>query len=218
MTDKHCYLLGEHTIVFTLTTQNPARNAQRRLFALTAKLLQSDAFFEVVPAKASVTVYLKNPQDHPFWIAKINALWDECEVTSDTPTTHTLTVKYGRNFGPDLTALANTLQITEKQIVELHSSILYQVEFIGFLPGFAYLGTLPKALQLPRKETPRTHVPKGSVAIAQELTAVYPSASPGGWHLLGQCDTPLFDPLRAQPSVLMPGDQVKFMPSKEGLC
>ncbi|TMO65376.1 5-oxoprolinase subunit PxpB [Pseudoalteromonas aurantia] len=218
MSDHQCYLLGEHAIAFVLETSNPSSNEQRRLFALTSTLMNLGAFFDVVPAKSSITVYLKTPQDHPIWIKRITTLWHECEMASFKPTTHRFTVKYGGDYGPDLSSLANTLSLPEKDLIELHASVTYQVEFLGFLPGFGYLGTLPNALQVPRKKTPRTRVPKGSVAIAQELTAIYPSSSPGGWHLLGICDTPLFNPSLQQPSLLMPGDHVQFIPSKGGLC
>jgi KipI family sensor histidine kinase inhibitor len=218
MCDHHCYLLGEHAVVFVLDTPTPSFNDQRRLFALTSKLIKQKDFFDVVPAKSSVTVYLKTPQDHPIWIKKMTTLWDECEMASFSPTTHRLEVKYGGEYGPDLGTLTNILSLSAKNIIELHTSVTYQVEFIGFLPGFGYLGTLPETLHLPRKQKPRTRVPKGSVAIAQELTAIYPSDSPGGWHLLGLCEAPLFNPSLQQPSLLLPGDQVQFIPSKGSIC
>lgn len=218
MIDPHCYLLGEQAIVFMLETDTPSTSEQRRLFTLTSKLMNIDAFFDVVPTKSSVTVYLKRPQDYQVWINQIIRLWDECELASFTPNRHRFEVTYGGQFGPDLTDLANSLSLSEHNIIELHTSVTYQVEFIGFLPGFGYLGTLPKALQVPRKSTPRTRVPKGSVAIAQELTAIYPSNSPGGWHLIGLCNTPLFDPTLKQPSLLLPGDQVQFIPAKDSVC
>ena len=218
MNEYLCYLLGEHAIVLALTNTNPSTNEQRRLFALTAQLIEINAFFDVVPAKSSVTVYLKDPTEYQFWLIQIETFWKACEAVSFQPTTHRLNVHYGKHFGPDLKTVANTLERSESQIIELHTSTSYQVEFIGFLPGFAYLGTLHTQLHLPRKVNPRSQVPKGSVAIAQELTAVYPCMSPGGWHLLGLCDTALFDPQAQRPSLLMPGDRVEFKPTKEGLC
>jgi len=81
---------------------------------------------------------------------------------------------------------------------------------LGFLPGFAYLGPLPERLEMPRKGTPRLRVPAGAVAVAGGMTAVYPAATPGGWNLIGRTTTPLFDPGRDPPSLIQPGDRVRF--------
>ena len=84
---------------------------------------------------------------------------------------------------------------------------------IGFVPGFAYLGTLDKRLMLPRRESPRKRVPAGSVAIAEAQTGIYPTETPGGWHLIGTTDVKLFDPSREHPALFMVGDHVKFEPA-----
>jgi KipI family sensor histidine kinase inhibitor len=83
---------------------------------------------------------------------------------------------------------------------------------LGFLPGFAYMGDLPRELQLPRRATPRARVPAGSVAIAAEMTAIYPLESPGGWHLIGWTPIPLWDMARMDGPLLRPGDKVSFKP------
>jgi KipI family sensor histidine kinase inhibitor len=97
-------------------------------------------------------------------------------------------------------------------VIELHSAREYRVGAIGFAPGFAYLGELDARLALPRRATPRVRVPAGSLAIAERQTAVYPQASPGGWHLLGRCAWPLFDAQRDPPCPLRVGDRVRFLP------
>ena len=94
----------------------------------------------------------------------------------------------------------------------LHASTDYAVAFLGFAPGFAYLGRLRPELQLPRRTTPRERVPAGSVAIAGELTAIYPASMPGGWHLIGRTDAVLFDPTVEPPTPLRPGRTVRFVP------
>jgi KipI family sensor histidine kinase inhibitor len=99
---------------------------------------------------------------------------------------------------------------SEDEVVALHSSAEYRVGFCGFMPGFGYLLGLPPELQLPRRSTPRTRVPAGSVAMAAEFSAVYPSASPGGWHLLGTTDLMLWDESRHVPALLVPGTRVRF--------
>ena len=85
--------------------------------------------------------------------------------------------------------------------------------FLGFAPGFAYLGELPERLRVPRLATPRVRVPAGSVAIASAMSAVYPHASPGGWRILGRTDTALWDPAATPPARLRPGDKVRFVPA-----
>jgi KipI family sensor histidine kinase inhibitor len=91
---------------------------------------------------------------------------------------------------------------------------MYHVLFLGFAPGFAYLGGLPRDLVTARKATPRPRVPAGSVGIAGEQTGVYPLAMPGGWRLIGRTDTVLWDITRASPATLHPGDRVRFVPAR----
>ena len=100
-------------------------------------------------------------------------------------------------------------------MIELHSAVEYRVGAIGFAPGFAYLGELHERLALPRRATPRTRVPAGSLAIAERQTAIYPQASPGGWHLLGLCPWRLFDTAQTPPCPLVLGDRVRFLPIDE---
>jgi len=112
--------------------------------------------------------------------------------------------------GDDLAEVAERCGVDD--VAGLHAGATYTVAFCGFAPGFAYLTGLPTALQLPRRATPRPRVPAGSVAIAGELAAVYPTASPGGWHLLGRTDLTLFDVDRDPPALLSPGTVVRFDP------
>ncbi|MBX9756875.1 MAG: 5-oxoprolinase subunit PxpB [Pseudomonadaceae bacterium] len=114
--------------------------------------------------------------------------------------------------GEDLPAVAQACGLTEARVIELHSSVEYRVGVIGFAPGFAYLGELDARLALPRRNTPRSLVPAGSLAIAERQTAIYPQASPGGWHLLGRCPWPLFDLQASPPCRLAVGDRVRFVP------
>jgi KipI family sensor histidine kinase inhibitor len=117
-----------------------------------------------------------------------------------------------RYDGPDLNDLAALHQMTPERVVELHSSANYLVYFIGFVPGFAYLGGLPPELATPRLESPRKRVPKGSVAIGGSHTGVYPFETPGGWRLIGKTALEIFDPGTEELSRLAIGDMVKFVP------
>ena len=116
-----------------------------------------------------------------------------------------------RYNGPDLPEVAERLQLAENEVVRLHTETVYTVFMIGFLPGFPYLGPLPKVLELPRRDTPRLRVPAGSVAIAGQQTGIYPQPSPGGWHLIGHTDFPLFNPAQNPPAFLQSGMRVQFV-------
>jgi len=114
--------------------------------------------------------------------------------------------------GEDLLQVAATCDLSVSEVIALHSGVEYQVGAIGFAPGFAYLSELHERLALPRRSTPRTRVPAGSLAIAERQTAIYPQASPGGWHLLGRCPWRLFDWQATPPCRLALGDRVRFVP------
>jgi KipI family sensor histidine kinase inhibitor len=121
-------------------------------------------------------------------------------------------VLYVDSYGLDLAALAETLGRSVADIIDLHSATEYHVHFLGFRPGFAYLGTLPEVLRVPRLAVPRRKVPAGSVAIAERQTGIYPLESPGGWHVLGRTPLALFRPAVSPPVRLETGDRVKFRP------
>jgi KipI family sensor histidine kinase inhibitor len=113
---------------------------------------------------------------------------------------------------PDLEEVAALHRMSTQRVVQLHSSADYIVYFVGFVPGFAYLGGLPAELATPRLETPRKRVPKGSVAIGGSHTGVYPFETPGGWRLIGSTPLEIFDPESAELSRLRIGDRVRFIP------
>ena len=121
---------------------------------------------------------------------------------------HDITVDYD---GEDLAAVAEMVGCSIADVVEMHSAATYRVAFCGFAPGFAYLTGLDPRLHVPRRATPRTKVAAGSVAVASEYSAVYPRSSPGGWHLIGTTTTTMWDVDRAPPSLLQPGDTVRFV-------
>jgi inhibitor of KinA len=119
---------------------------------------------------------------------------------------------YGGEFGPDLNDVASLHGLTPAQVIELHASVTYVVYFLGFVPGFAYLGELPEALATPRLDSPRRSTPPGSVGIAGNQTGVYPFATPGGWRLIGRTPIAMFRPNRKAKSFLAIGDRVRFTP------
>lgn len=153
--------------------------------------------------------------DHPRLAAELAPLlehWQRAATVESAGRLHEMPVWYG---GEDLAAVADACGLSTAAVIELHSATLYRVGAIGFAPGFAYLGELDARLALPRRSNPRTRVPAGSLAIAERQTAIYPQASPGGWHLLGLCPTALFDPTQQPPCPLALGDSVRFVPIDE---
>ena len=121
-------------------------------------------------------------------------------------------VCYGGEFGPDLTAVARRAGMEEAEVIRLHSSVRYRVAAVGFAPGFPYLLGLPLRLHMPRRANPRVSVPMGSVGIGGSQTGVYPFATPGGWQLIGRTPLRFFRPESRLPSLLYPGDYLRFKP------
>lgn len=120
-------------------------------------------------------------------------------------------VRYGGEAGPDLSLVAQATGLTPDEVVRLHAGAPYRVAMLGFKPGFPYLLGLPAELRLPRRNSVRARVAAGSVAIAGAQAGIYPCESPGGWHVLGHTELRLFDPARSPPSLLLPGDRVRFV-------
>jgi KipI family sensor histidine kinase inhibitor len=121
-----------------------------------------------------------------------------------------LPVCYAAAFAPDLAEVADRCKVTPDEVVAIHTGGRYFVYMLGFMPGLAYMGGLDAKLHLPRRSSPRTKVPQGSVAIAESMTTIYPWESPGGWHLLGRTPLRLFDAARAEPILLAAGDEVTY--------
>ena len=121
-------------------------------------------------------------------------------------------VRYGGDDGPDLEAVAKLSGLDPGALVDLHAGTEYRVYFLGFAPGFAYLGQTPEAIVAPRLATPRERVAPGSVGLAGRQSAVYPFGLPAGWQIIGRTDRPMWDRTADEPSLLRPGDRVRFVP------
>jgi inhibitor of KinA len=127
------------------------------------------------------------------------------------PRVYEIPVIYGGAFGPDLGFLESHLELSEDEIIEIHTSVTYTVFTVGFIPGFPYLGILDRRLSAPRLETPRVKVPEGSVGVARLQTGIYPFESPGGWRIIGRTEKKLFNPQESPYSLLQIGDRVRFL-------
>jgi len=195
-------------------TAEAATNA--RVHALAARIrAQSPGWLrDLVPAYASLGVFF----DTDAIAADAARDWLRTQDRADAGTAAMpdsrlveIPVAYGGDFGEDLDAAAAELDIAPAELIARHCTHMYTVAMIGFAPGFPYLSGLDPSLALPRLATPRTRVPAGSVAIGGAQTGIYPRESPGGWRLLGRTPLRLFDPRRASPSLLAPGDRVRFV-------
>ncbi|MQA31266.1 MAG: 5-oxoprolinase subunit PxpB [Luteitalea sp.] len=169
---------------------------------------------DVVPAYCTVTVYfdpLRTEQER--LLACLKQAASETRRTVDAPgRTHRVPVCYGGELGPDLADVARFARLSEEETIERHVVRRYRVFMLGFIPGFAYLGTVDEQIAAPRRAAPRTRVPAGSVGIAAGQTGVYPIETPGGWQLIGRTPLRVFDPSRPRPSLFQPGDAVHFVP------
>ncbi|MDU6818992.1 5-oxoprolinase subunit PxpB [Leclercia adecarboxylata] len=218
MQRARCYLLGETAVVLEL--EPPVTLAtQKRIWRLTQRLGEIPEVVEAIPGMNNITVVLRNPHSLALdAIERLQRWWEESEALEPESRNIDIPVVYGTAAGPDLGEVARHAGLTEKQVVELHASVDYVVWFLGFQPGFPYLGGLPEQLATPRRDEPRLLVPAGSVGIGGAQTGIYPLATPGGWQLIGHTPLPLFDPNRDEPVLLRPGDTVRFIPQKEGVC
>lgn len=160
---------------------------------------------EVVPAETTVLVVCD--RSHAAAVAELLSRVQPVHGNDSTEPALVVDVVYD---GDDLAEAAELAGTTIDDVIDRHAACRYTVAFCGFSPGFAYLRGLDPVLHLPRRDTPRTRVPAGAVAIAAGYSAVYPSPSPGGWHLLGTTSARLWDPAAADPAVLRPGRTVRF--------
>ncbi|APM40066.1 5-oxoprolinase subunit PxpB [Clostridium kluyveri] len=185
-----------------------------------------EGMIEYVPAFSTITIFydimklrtrkadkgIKKPS-YEIVSSLINNMLDNFNVSIDEKVRIVkIPVCYGGKFGADLQYVAEYNKISINRVIELHSNNDYVVYMIGFAPGFPYLGGMSKEIAAPRRKSPRRSVPKGSVGIAGMQTGVYPISTPGGWQIIGNTPKVLFSPSKCPPSILRPGDVVRFYP------
>lgn len=192
--------------------------------AATLRAAQIAGVTDIVPAFSTVAVHyqprlfgasttfqhLTKEIDRILNSAPATPIRDGNEQTSSRPID--IPVCYGGEYGPDLSYVAGHCQLDESEVIRLHSDSQAFVFMLGFAPGAPYIGLHDQKLAIPRRATPRTALPAGSVAIANRQTLIYPNVSPGGWHIIGMTPLVLFDPERTRPSLFSPGDIVRFVP------
>ncbi|MGI5193766.1 5-oxoprolinase subunit B family protein [Streptomyces sp. CA-288835] len=163
---------------------------------------------EIVPGEKTVLLY--GVPDAERLRAEVSR-WTVPESAADNGPLLEIPVRYD---GADLSAVAQLWGVTEDEVARVHSGIEHRVAFCGFAPGFAYMTGLGEAFHVPRRDAPRTSVPKGSVALAGAYTGIYPRSSPGGWQLIGTTRVPLWDMEREPAALLSPGTRVRFVPEE----
>ena len=136
-------------------------------------------------------------------------------TTNELVTVVEVPTGYGGEFGPDLSFVASHNHLSEGEVISIHSGTDYLVYMLGFIPGFTYLGGMDPRIATPRLSSPRTLIPAGSVGIAGEQTGTYPSASPGGWQIIGRTPVTMYDMSKAQAALLKAGDYVRYVPIDE---
>ena len=182
-------------------------------------------FEEIVPAYSSLTIFYdvftvrKNYQEFSTAFETVksfaeNALKNLSDLNINQPRTIEIPVCFDKEFALDLDFVAASNNFAPEKVVEIFLCKTYRVFMLGFLPGFAYMGELDERIAAPRKTSPRTKVPKGSVGIAGKQTGIYSLESPGGWQIIGKTNIELFTPEAETPTFLQAGDSVKFYESK----
>jgi KipI family sensor histidine kinase inhibitor len=203
--------LGDSALLLTLGSAiDPGVNDRIHLLARAVARAALPGISGVVPSYASLAVHFEpRVWDH----ARLERALREVEAGATEaapPRTIVLPVRYGGDEGPDLEAVAGHCGLGPAEVVARHCAGVYRVHFLGFAPGFPYLGGLDPALATPRRAVPRTRVPAGSVGIAGPQTGIYPLETPGGWQIIGRTPLVLFDPLREEPCLLRAGDLLRF--------
>ncbi len=196
--------MGTHGLLLRTDNYRPA------VLGATIRDLALDGVSDVVPAETTLLVrcdHAAAQQAVQHRLEEVIKSYDENPLRVDREPIE-IPVRYD---GEDLEFVAEACSLSEEEVIRRHLGTTYVAAFCGFAPGFAYLSGLDSSLKLPRRDTPRTRVPAGTVAIAASYSAVYPQESPGGWHLIGSTSTELWDVARQPPALIEPGRQVRFV-------
>jgi KipI family sensor histidine kinase inhibitor len=205
------HLLGDAALLCELPA--PATLVQQqRIWALATQAQRWPGVGEVLPGMNNLTLtFDPTAVDLDALTAQVLAVWPKLSASAIEGRLVEIPVAYGGEHGPDLGDVAAHTGLTPAEVVRRHSAGEYVVYLLGFLPGFAFMGGLAPELATPRRAEPRTAVPARSVGIGGEQTGIYPLVSPGGWQLIGRTSLEMFDPTAESPTLLRPGDRVRFV-------
>jgi len=205
---------GDSAILVQYDIDGFSKDINQRIHSLSHALRQSSQWREIVPGYDSLLCVFDlstTTADQ----AKKSLLELTQKTTLDSETAGNIIeipVVYGGDYGPDMEVLKKSRKLTEKAIIKLHSSQIYDVCMMGFIPGFCFLSEAPEKLHHPRHASPRENVPAGSIGIAGWQTGIYGLSSPGGWQIIGQTPLKIFDAARDDPFLVKAGDKIKFVP------
>ncbi len=206
--------LGDRGLILRFGDQ-VAQATEDAVQAFTARLLASlpTGVLEVVPAFTTVALHLRPGTDIAALEAQLRAVLAEGWVArKGAQRLIEIPVCYGGEHGPDLEEVAAACGLTAPEVIALHAASPHRVSMLGFAPGFPYMAGLDPRLAMPRRSTPRVRIAPGTVAIARDQSAVYTLETPGGWNLIGRTPVALFTPQADPPTLLQPGDRVRFVP------
>lgn len=207
-------LLGTTGMIFEAPGAFDLDN-QRRIWGMADVVGQWVGVREAVPGMTNLTVlFASPPRDPDAFGAQLLALWDSGIAKAVTGRTLDLPIVYGGAGGPHLAEVSELTGLAPDDIVAIHSAPLYTVYAVGSHAGYCYLGGLDPRLFVPRKAVPLLSIPAGSLSIAGAQTGVSASAGPSGWHTIGSADIAFFDAVNASPSLLQPGDGIRFHPKQ----
>lgn len=217
--EAHFFTLGEAALGLQLRRKtSSSANApfdlpqQKKIWSCAAQVRHLDGVVDAVPGMNNLTlIFDPNKCAGDQLLIELQQAWKNCSASDYAPRHYDLPVSYGGVDGPDLEEVAAHANVSISSFIAMHTDVIYSVYFLGFQPGFAYLGDLPKQLHCPRRAEPRLRVPAGSVAIGGAQTGIYPQASPGGWQIIGRTNIRCFDASKAAPSLFLPGDTVQFI-------
>jgi KipI family sensor histidine kinase inhibitor len=177
----------------------------------TLKELNNNSFIEIIPSYTSILItYDIFKYEHTEIKIYLENILKNVDIKNQVDDIINIDVYYGLEVGLDLQHVASTSKLSIDEVINIHSSQLYDVYAIGFLPGFAYLASVDERISIPRLSSPRKKIPKGSVAIANNQTAIYPQDSPGGWNILGKTTFELFDKTLESLSPITIESKIKF--------
>jgi len=205
------HLLGDAALLCELPA--PATLVQQqRIWALAAEAREWPGVGEVLPGMNNLTLtFDPTAIELDALTAQVLEAWPKLSAKAVEGRLVEIPVAYGGEHGPDLGDVAAHTGLTPAEVVRRHSAGEYVVYLLGFLPGFAFMGGLAPELATPRRAEPRTAVPARSVGIGGEQTGIYPLVSPGGWQIIGRTSLEMFDPTAESPTLLRPGDRVRFV-------
>jgi len=214
MLSPRIYPSGDHAITIELGNAID-QGTHHKVISLYKRLQEHrhESMLDIIPSYHTVTV-VYDPVAAPYGKMRQRLLDAAQHPTSIEISSRQLRIPvcYDETVAPDISSLADIHRITKQELIALHTGRSYRVYFLGFLPGFAYMGTVDERIATPRKQAPRTAVPAGSVGIAGTQTGIYPQESPGGWQLIGRTPIRMFDASLENPAYLQPGDEVQFYP------